>query len=210
MIKTIRLVAGMALLCVASGAFAQSLPQLAAPLAATLPTQWNPGPGWDRDIEFQCNSDGYQYRMCQVDTGRGGDVRLTRQISNTPCIEGRTWGWNRAGVWVDQGCAAVFRVSRRWSGGGPGYPGQGGYPGSGNGGWNPGPNWDQSIRFRCSSQGYNYNLCQVDTGRGSRVYIAKQLSNTPCIEGRNWGWNRGGVWVDQGCSAEFVVDRRWR
>ena len=75
---------------------------------------WNPGPNWDRDIRLTCQSDDYRYRMCSVDTGRGSDVRIERQISSTACIEGRTWGWNRAGIWVSGGCAAVFRVDRRW------------------------------------------------------------------------------------------------
>lgn len=75
---------------------------------------WRPGPGWDSDIRLTCQSDDYRYRMCQVDTGRGGGVRIERQLSHTACIEGRTWGWNRAGIWVSGGCAAVFRVDRRW------------------------------------------------------------------------------------------------
>ncbi len=206
MVKTLGLVAGLVLLGTAAPTHAQVAPRLAAPIAGVLAAQWQPGADWDRDIEFTCSSSGYNYRMCQVDTGRGGNVYLVRQTSNSDCIEGRTWCWNRAGVWVDQGCSGVFRVSRRWSGG----PGYGPGPGYGQGGWQPGPGWDQSIRVRCRSEGYNYNMCQVDTGRGSMVRIAKQLSGTPCVEGRNWGWNRAGIWVDQGCGAEFIVDRRWR
>lgn len=76
---------------------------------------WRPGNDWDRDIRFTCESQDYRYKMCQVDTGRGGQVRIERQISTKArCVEGRTWGSNRAGVWVDQGCAAVFVVERRW------------------------------------------------------------------------------------------------
>jgi hypothetical protein len=166
---------------------------------------WRPGPDWDRDIDVRCASGGYNYNMCQVDTGRGSRVWLARQISKTPCVEGRNWGWNRAGVWVDGGCEGVFRIQRRWSGGPPG-PG----PGPGPGPWQPGPGWDASINVRCASGGYNYNLCQVDTGRGSRVFVSRQISKTPCVEGRTWGWNRAGVWVDAGCEAIFTIERRWR
>jgi len=49
-----------------------------------------------------------------VDVGRRGHVRLIRQNSNAACIEGSTWGWNRAGIWVDRGCGAQFMVDRRW------------------------------------------------------------------------------------------------
>lgn len=203
MLKTSVAMAAAVLACATAGASAQSAPQIATTLAGATSAQWQPGPGWDRDIDVRCGSVNYNYRMCQVDTGRGGGVRLVSQISKTACVEGRNWGWNRAGVWVNQGCEGVFRVSRRWSGGGAYPPGQGG-------GWHPGPGWDQAIRVRCGSVDYNYRMCQVDTGRGSDVRINRQISKTRCIEGRNWGWNRAGIWVDQGCEAEFVVNRRWR
>ena len=181
---------------------------LLAPAAAFAQHgDWRPGPDWDRDINVRCGSNDYRYRMCQVDTGRGSDVRIVQQISNTRCIEGRTWGWNRAGIWVDGGCEAVFRVGRRWGGGGPGY---GGGPGHGGGDWRPGSDWDRSIQVRCGSNDYRYRMCQVDTGRGSDVRVAQQISNTRCIEGRTWGWNRAGIWVDGGCEAVFSIERRWR
>ncbi|WP_395684325.1 DUF3011 domain-containing protein [Dokdonella sp.] len=204
--------------CAVSAAAAPDALPLASALRATAAAQynndWQPGPGWDRDIDVRCASEGYQYNMCQVDTGRGSDVRLVSQISKTRCVEGSSWGWNRAGIWVDQGCEGVFRVQRRWKGGEGGrhgghHAGGGGYAG-GDGDWRPGPDWDRAIRVRCASNGFEYNMCQVDTGRGSDVTIAKQISKTRCMEGRNWGWNRAGIWVDQGCEAEFVVQRRWR
>lgn len=206
MLKPVHGITALALsVCAISAAAAPDPSQLASTLHVAATAQWQPGPGWDRDIDVRCASDGYQYNMCQVDTGRGSDVRLVSQVSKTRCIEGRTWGWNRAGIWVDQGCEGVFRVQRRWSGGDGGHHG-----GGGGGDWRPGPDWDRAIRVRCASNGFQYNMCQVDTGRGSDVTIAKQISKTRCMEGRNWGWNRAGIWVDQGCEAEFVVQRRWR
>jgi hypothetical protein len=77
-------------------------------------------------------------------------------------------------------------------------------------GWRPGADWNQAIRLRCASQGYQYNMCQVDTGRGSAVRIERQISKTRCVKGRTWGFNRAGIWVDGGCEAIFRVDRRWR
>lgn len=206
MLKPLSVVAALTLS--AGAAFTASAQT--APLAALVDTaavsqyggEWQPGPGWDRDIDVRCSSGGYNYNMCQIDTGRGSRVYLVRQISKTRCLEGRNWGWNRAGIWVDGGCEGVFRVQRRWSGGpsgpGPGEP------------WRPGPDWDTTINVRCASGGYNYNMCMVDTGRGSRVWVSRQISNTPCVEGRTWGWNRAGVWVDGGCEAIFTVERRWR
>lgn len=177
--------------------------------------------GWDRDIEFQCESRGFGYNLCQVDIGRSGRVYLVDQVSNSDCIEGRTWGYNRAGVWVDQGCAGVFRVERRGDNGrhggrddgydrGDRYDDGRGDRGDRHGDWRPGNDWDQQINVRCGSQNFRYNLCQVDTGRGSDVFISRQVSGSPCVEGRTWGWNRAGIWVDQGCDAVFTVNRRWR
>ena len=205
MLKSTCGIAAMLLsLCVVSIATAGEPVHISRTIAAAAPAQyghndWQPGPGWDRDIELRCASNDFRYNMCRVDTGRGSEVRLVRQISKTRCIEGRTWGFNRAGLWVDQGCEGVFRIARRWSGG----------PGHGHGDWQPGPGWNTSIRLRCASQDYRYNMCQVDTGRGGDVRIERQISKTRCVRGQNWGWNRAGVWVDGGCEASFIVDRRW-
>jgi len=200
MLKTSIAAVAIVLACGAAGASAQGAWQIGTTLAGAAPAQWQPGPDWNRDIDVRCGSLNYNYNMCQVDTGRGGGVRLVQQVSKTRCVEGRNWGWNRAGVWVNEGCEGVFRVSRRWTGG----------PGHGNGDWRPGPGWDQAIRVRCGSVDYNYRMCQVDTGRGSDVRISRQISKTRCVEGRNWGWNRAGIWVNEGCEAEFTVNRRWR
>jgi hypothetical protein len=48
-------------------------------------------------------------------------VKLTRRLSKNPCIEGRSWGFDRRGVWVDDGCRAVFEVAFRAGGGGGGW-----------------------------------------------------------------------------------------
>ncbi|HET7065421.1 MAG TPA: DUF3011 domain-containing protein, partial [Rudaea sp.] len=61
----------------------------------------------------------------------------------------------------------------------------------------------------CASQNFEYRFCAVDLGGAGRVTVARQMSNSACVEGRNWGANRAGVWVNQGCAAEFTVDRRW-
>ncbi len=75
---------------------------------------WRPGPDWDREIRLQCDSNGRHYQLCQVDTGRRGRARLVRQLSSARCTEGYSWGFNRAGVWVDHGCRGQFVVERRW------------------------------------------------------------------------------------------------
>ncbi|MFC4528616.1 DUF3011 domain-containing protein [Dyella halodurans] len=76
--------------------------------------EWRPGPDWDREIRFQCESNDKQQQFCQVDVGARGGVRLLQQLSGSPCEEGYSWGWNRAGVWVTRGCRGLFAVDRRW------------------------------------------------------------------------------------------------
>ena len=75
---------------------------------------WRPGPDWDREIRLQCESNEKRYQFCQVDVGGRGRARLLRQLSDSPCEEGYSWGWNRAGVWVAKGCRGLFSIDRRW------------------------------------------------------------------------------------------------
>ena len=75
-------------------------------LAATqahAQSYWRPG-----DV-FVCKSTDYRQNYCAADT-RGG-VMMRRQISGSACIQGRTWGYDRRGVWVTQGCEAEFQVA---------------------------------------------------------------------------------------------------
>lgn len=78
------------------------------------PGAWQPGPGWDHNFTVRCESIGGQSHFCSVDVGGRGRVYLQRQESSSPCDEGQTWGWNRAGVWVAGGCRAIFTIDRRW------------------------------------------------------------------------------------------------
>jgi len=143
-----------------------------------------------------CVSRNFSYQRCDVPWR---DARLVRRLSDTQCIRGQNWGLDRGGIWVDRGCAGTF-VSAG-----------GGHHGGGHaGGWQPGPGWDSRFTVGCASDDYRYRFCQVDLGGAGRAYVSRKISGAACIEGRSWGWNRAGIWVDQGCSAEFTIDRRWR
>lgn len=130
----------------------------------------------------RCDSNDSRYRECAADT-RGG-VRLQRQYSKSACIEGRSWGYDRRGVWVNNGCRAEFALGR-WNAGG------------GGGGWNG----DRDETVRCDSNDNRYRQCPID---GRRVVLVRQHSKTACVEGRTWGVGRGFVWVNGGCRAEFA------
>ncbi|GAB2493134.1 DUF3011 domain-containing protein [Arenimonas alkanexedens] len=141
-----------------------------------------------------CNSDGYRERFCSVDT-RGG-VRLVQQVSNSrgPCIEGSTWGYDRRGIWVSNGCRARFELGGSYAG----RPGEG-RPGYGR----PGYQQDPQI-VRCESVRNRRAFCQVP-GRITSVDIRRRLSDADCTYRRDWGFSQRGIWVDRGCRADFIV-----
>lgn len=58
-----------------------------------------------------CASDDEHRHGCRVDTRDG--VYLVRQRSGADCIFGRTWGFDREGIWVDRGCRADFEIIDR-------------------------------------------------------------------------------------------------
>ena len=57
---------------------------------------------------IRCESRDYRQIWCDADTRDG--VRIVNQLSSTACVEGRTWGWDRRGVWVSGGCRGEFAV----------------------------------------------------------------------------------------------------
>lgn len=61
--------------------------------------------------EIRCDSRGLGHHYCRVDTD--GRVELIDRHSLFSCREGRSWGYDDRGVWVDKGCSATFRVGRR-------------------------------------------------------------------------------------------------
>ena len=139
--------------------------------------------------QMTCASDDGRRHYCPVNTSRG--VRLVNQRSKTACVQGSTWGYDHRGVWVDRGCRADFFVAAE-QGGGPGYgPGYG-----------PGPHPPYNApTINCSSNNGKRNFCSADTSRG--VSMVRQISGTPCVQGDTWGYNRGQIWVDRGCRADF-------
>jgi hypothetical protein len=133
---------------------------------------------------IRCESDDGRWNRCDAPRGR---VELVRQLSRSACVRGQTWGTEGRGIWVNGGCRAEFRVDPR-----------GGY-GHGDGGSGP-------QRFLCESTNGGSRFCP-SAGRGE-VRLVRQVSRSPCVEGRSWGRERNGVWVAQGCRAEFEAG--WR
>ena len=204
-----------------AAATAVSVPAVASAQYAGYPPGYGNG-GYGQGQVVECGSGRGRFARCAVDT-RGG-VQILRQLSSNACVEGRTWGAEPGNIWVNRGCRAQFVVGGRrgyrdrYGNGGynngygqnngnynNGYGQDNGYYNNGygqNGGY-PGNGYGQAGSFRCESSGGQQQFCQVDTRGGVR--IIRQLSNSSCVQGQSWGIARGGVWVSNGCRAEFAV-----
>ncbi len=142
----------------------------------------NGGPGGT----IRCESSDHRQRQCNTQW-RG--ATLVRQLSDTRCVEGRTWGFRNGTIWVNDGCRGEFAEGRGGWGGG----------GNNGGGWGHG---DPNYQVTCSSDDQRRRYCAWDRNRG-RPVIVQQLSKTRCDEGRTWGYQGNQLWVDDGCRARF-------
>jgi hypothetical protein len=39
------------------------------------------------------------------------------------------------------------------------------------------------------------------------VTLSRQLSDSGCVQGKTWGYDANGIWVSNGCRAEFTLGR---
>jgi hypothetical protein len=182
-----------------------------------------------RSIVCESQSNATQY--CAADT-RGG-VTLSVQYSHASCRQGRSWGYDNRGIWVSNGCRAQFdlgdyRGNHGSSGDSKaaaalaigligaaaiasahdrdrrddrdyGYDYRPGDNYGYDGGWH-----QPADHLTCESRDNRRNYCPANL-RHATVDIDRHLSNAPCRFGQNWGWDRGGIWVDDGCRAVFAI-----
>lgn len=140
------------------------------------------GGGYNRPDTLRCESRDFRRRYCPADISYGA-ASLVRQLSDTRCVYGRNWAYDRRGIWVDDGCAGEFEI---------GYADNAWRPGAGGGSW-----------VRCESRDYGQEVCGAPRNRG--VVLVRQISRSACIEGRTWGYDRNRIWVNGGCAADFEV-----
>ncbi len=143
---------------------------------------WRPGAGWNQQA-VTCSSNDRRRRECQ--TPFRGRAVLVENISSTACVEGRNWGSGSGMIWVDGGCRGRFAPAGGWGAGGN----------VGNAG----------STLRCESQDRRERTCPTPGWRGAT--LVRQLSSTRCVEGSNWGWRSGVLWVSNGCRGEFAAGR---
>ena len=58
-------------------------------------------------------------------------------------------------------------------------------------------------RVACASKPGTREHCPADTSAG--VILVRSIGEAPCLLGRTWGYDDTGIWVSDGCSAEFVA-----
>ena len=142
--------------------------------------------GYAQQRMVRCESTASRRVFCPAATM--GRVRLARQLSNRTCIQGRNWTYSARGIYVSQGCRAVFAVGR-----------PGGYAD---------PNsvvshthyQDGSGRIiHCQSTASGRNYC----GDSHSRYSMSGNRDPDCIEGQTWGRDSRGVWVSGDCDADF-------
>lgn len=124
----------------------------------------------------RCESRDGKYIECA--TNAVGRLVMTRQFSDTNCVEGKNWGYRDGIVWVDSGCRGEFAVSQR------------------------GRMLADKLVV-CESDNNTRSVCKTGTGGG--VAVMRQLSRNACVRGKTWGYNGDSIWVDDGCRAEFVI-----
>lgn len=130
-----------------------------------------------------CEAEGRDEVRCAADARAG--VALVGTLGDTPCRLGSNWGFDDSSVWVSHGCRAKFAL--------------GGYridepavPAT-------------ALRVSCASDPGGRNVCAADTSRG--VGLVRETGGAECVLNRTWGYDGEGIWVRDGCSAEFAVAR---
>ena len=54
----------------------------------------------------------------------------------------------------------------------------------------------------CESRDMGKTRCHVSW---NDARLVRQLSDTQCVRGENWGIDQRGLWVDRGCAGRFVA-----
>ena len=61
----------------------------------------------------------------------------------------------------------------------------------------------QAVRVSCVSRIGQRSECPADTSKG--IVLAKSFGEAPCALGKTWGFDAQGIWVSDGCSADFLA-----
>ena len=132
----------------------------------------------------------------QVECKTGGyatEVRLVREHSRNRCRRNKNWGHTDSFIWANKGCRADFEVT--YAGTAPTplprpIPGPGPAPGT--------------RTISCGNRAGDTMSCDA-FGTVASVRVLQDQSGGRCRQGSTWGYDRGSVWVKNGCWADFEV-----
>ena len=52
---------------------------------------------------IRCESRDNRRQTCEIPGLDGQSVRMVNRLSQSPCVNGRTWGTDRSAIWVTEG-----------------------------------------------------------------------------------------------------------
>ncbi|MBX3726881.1 MAG: DUF3011 domain-containing protein [Xanthomonadales bacterium] len=138
------------------------------------------GGGWPgAEVELECRSRRNAYTRCNAPSR---PTVLVRQLSRAPCTEGSSWGVDAQGLWVDAGCAGLFRQ-------GSGHP-------------DAPPPLSGPQYLACTSIRGRPATCRFPVPARQAV-LHQQDGDAPCEEGLNWDWDERSLRVRDGCGGLF-------
>jgi hypothetical protein len=164
------------------------------------------GNGYGHSRTVRCESTNSRRTFCRVDTR--GNVRIARQFSQRPCIEGRSWGSSDRGIWVSNGCRADFAIRSGHDHGrdyGDNHDHNDYNDHNGYSDRNVNTNTQvvtttTSQVVQCDSTGDGRTYCHSEPNR--RFLLGRSRGGN-CVEGQTWGMDDRGLWVSGGCRGDF-------
>ncbi len=183
--------------------------------------------------DIRCGSSPGANNYCRTDTSHG--VELRYQHSSYGCYQNDTWGFDRGGIWVSNGCSATFQVGERErerererednSAAAVGLgllalailgnsgadqnaaapPPPTSYPGQNQGGYSNNDQVDEDEPLIVPCSSKNNKYKLCPVRVPGYVKLVRQKSASVCRFNKSWGYDRRGIWVSKGCRAEFAV-----
>ncbi len=65
------------------------------------------------------------------------------------------------------------------------------------------PTPEQPNTVTCESREGEREYCPANTSAG--VALLRSTGTAPCLLGKTWGYDDGGIWMSDGCSGEFIA-----
>ena len=123
---------------------------------------------------------------CAADTRHG--VTLLQETGSARCIRGYSWDYEGGEIWVDNRCAAVFALTSH-----------------------PPIAWQEervpagTYLISCAAGAETAYCVQAPQVSAELV---RRTSDARCVEEKSWGVDERGLWLANGCAADFLMRQR--